>query len=486
MAIKSFKREMNNKKANFNNSGDVINGDKSVTYVFNNYIQVDTEFYKKITNDCGDYSEFYKRYILKFKELEGYAFSLFYPQFSDQSFNYKSNTLIFGKKIIDWVYGNDKFPNEEIQDFYSEIKEEFNFDDDSIIVKRWYANIPYFKGNLESASERYTKLFNEVIKTNNIPNWYIDDICIDGRNILHQYSNNIINKFNFDNDFQLYISKNNHKLSYPDIDRIKSETYTNVLNHLFKNKNKSKYTTIYGVGLEECFNQIQNLVFLTIFYGSITHLKLARELVANLMYMYADTFADEEFYFLTLKMLFLSGEFKKYRNLYNKIKLQYSFVNNDQFISCIIESLKSSFDFEKNRNIIFLFDVYGRYINDNLYEELEEKVLNIIRIKDNYEINLISNAFKSIATNIKRVNNISVLLEIIKEYFEKSYSKFYIEFGKILNEINVEDLSEVDFLNYQFLIDFLLENKKHINYDISNCIIKIKKRNFSIKKYDNY
>ena len=483
MAIKNAKREMNNRGATFANNGDVINGDKNETYIFNNYIQVDTEFYNEITNDYGNYSEFYKRYILKFKELEGYAFSLFYPNFSNQSFNYKSNTLIFGKKIIDWVYGNDKFPNKEIQNFYSEIKEEFNFNDNTIIVKRWNANIPYFKGNLKSASEGYTKLFSEVIKAKNIPNWYIDDICIDGRNILSQYGN-IINKFNFDNDFQLYINKNNHKLSYPDIDRIKSETYTNVLNHLFKNKNKSKYTTIYGVGLEDCFNQIQNLVFLTVFYGSITHLKLTRELIANLMYMYADTFADEEFYLLTLKMLFLSGEFKKYRNLYNKIKLQYSFVNNNEFINCIIESLKASFDFEQNRNMIFLFDIYGRYINDDLYEKLEEKILDIIKIKENYEINLISNAFKSIATNIKRINNIGVLLEIIKEYFEKSYSRFYIEFGKILNEINVEDLSEIDFLNYQFIIDSLIENKEHINYDISNCIIRIKKRNFDIKKYD--
>jgi len=188
---------------------------------------------------------------------------------------------------------------------------------------------------------------------------------------------NTQNKYSLDNKFQKILDSNKHKLSYPDIDRIKSEIFENVSKHIFNNKNKSKYTTIYGIGLEECFSKIQNLIF----YGSITHLKLVRELISNIMYMYADTFEDEEFYNLTFRMLFLSGEFKKYRNLYNKIKLTYSFVISSNFIETIAESRKVLFKFEHDENNIFLFDIYGRYINDD------------------YQINLINNAFKSIASN---------------------------------------------------------------------------------------
>ena len=54
MAIKNAKREMNNRGATFTNNGDVINGDKNQTYIFNNYIQVDTEFYNEITNNYGN------------------------------------------------------------------------------------------------------------------------------------------------------------------------------------------------------------------------------------------------------------------------------------------------------------------------------------------------------------------------------------------------------------------------------------------------
>lgn len=118
-------------------------------------------------------------------------------------------------------------------------------------------------------------------------------------------------------------------------------------------------------------------------------------------------------------------------------------------------------------------------------ENLKNIEICIIKIDEDYQINLINAAFKSIASNIKRLNNLNVLLEILKDYFDKSYSGFYIEFGRILNEIDVDKLKQSEFQNYQSVIDLLIKEKEHINYDISNCIIAIKKRDKKINKYDN-
>lgn len=472
--------EMKNQFAKFENNGDVING--NCTKVFNNYYIDNKEVYEILT-EKDNYSDFYKRYILKFEELNDYVFSLFYPKCIKKSFEFTSKPLVMGKKIINWIYGLDEFPNEEIKEFYKDLKTDFDFNDDMVIVKRWNANSDYFNNNIEQASENYNKLYDELITNKNIPNWYLDDVCIDGRNLLAQYEN-MQNRYSLENKFQQRLDRNKHKLSYPDVDRIKAEIFESVSKHIFNNKNKSKYTTIYGIGLEECFSKIQNLIFLTIFYGSITHLKLVRQLISNIMYMYADTFEDEEFYNITLRMLFLSGEFKKYRNLYNKIKVNYSFIISNDFIQSIVESRKALFKFEYDRNNIFLFDIYGRYINDDLFGQLEANMFDIVRINEDYQINIINDAFKSIACNIKRLNNISILLEIMKDYFDKSYSRFYIEFGRILNEIDVEKLTQSEFQNYQIIIDSLIKEKQHINYDISNCIIAIKKRDSKINKYD--
>lgn len=481
MEINDNSHKMTNYLTKFENNGDIINGD--CTKVFNLYI--DSEEAYEILTRKDNYSDFYKSYISKFKELEDYAFSLFYPYFNKKTFDFTSKPLVFGKRIIDWVYGLDEFPSKEIQEFYNDLKIDFNFDDNTVIVKRWNANIAYFNSDVKQASENYSKLYDELLKCKNVPEWFLDDICIDGRNLLHQYEN-MINKISFDNKFQTRLSSNRHKLSYPDIDRIKSEIFESVSKNVFNNKNKSKYTTIYGIGLEECFRKIQDLVLLTIFYGSITHLKLVRELISNIMYMYADTFEDEEFYNLTLRMLFLSGEFKKYRNLYNKIRLNYSFVINGDFIKSIVCSRKALFKFEEDRNNVFLFDIYGRYLGDDLYLLLEKNMINIITIKDDYNLNIISDAFKAIATNIKRSTNVGKLLTIIKDYFVKSYSRFYMDFGRLLGEVDVNELTKSEFQDYQNVIDSMIKEKEHTNYDLSNCIVKIKERNPKITKYDNF
>lgn len=483
MEIKTDNRKIDNSNAVYNNVDKVVNGDEK-TFIFAQTIyQINSEqSYETITNQVN-YNEFFKNYINKFDELDNYAYNSVFPYFKDKKYEFTSIPLVLGKKMIDWVFGLCEFPNKELFNFYSIIKSEFDFGDDSTICKRWDANFAYFNHNLNLASKKYDELFDFAIKTNDFPVWYLDDICIDGRNILHQYENTI-NKYTFDNRYQQRLDKNKHKLSYPDIDRIRSEIFNDLSKTIFDNKTKSKHTVIYGIGLENCFKQIQQLLYLTVFYGSITHMRLIRELISNIMYMYAETFEDEDFYKLTLKMLFLSGEFKKYRNLYNKIKLKYCFVNSEEFINSLIEVRKSLFKFELDKNNIFLYDIYGRYINDLLFDELTADIYSIIDIDKEYQINIISDAFKAIGNNILRNKKINELLDLLAIYFKKEYSRFYIDFGKIVNEIRVEELSESDFNSFQFIIDSLIKNKEHINFDFSDCIIKIKKRKPKIKKYD--
>lgn len=482
MGIEIDNRKINNSNATYQNIEKVINGDE--TNIYNTTVfQINmNESYELLTNKVN-YNEFYKKYLNKFDELDNYAYHLTFTYFNDKKYEFTSKPLILGKKIVDWIFGLSNFPDKELIDFYDNLKLEFDLSDDSTICRRWKANFAYFSGDLKKASTEYSELFDYAVNLNDFPEWYLDDICIDGRNILCQYENTI-NKFTFDNKYQRKINGNKHKLSYPDVDRIKSEIFDSLSKTIFNNKTKSKYTVIYGIGLENCFKQIQQLLYLTIFYGSITHMRLIRELISNIMYMYAETFEDEDFYKLTLQMLYLSGEFKKYRNLYNKIKLKYDFVNSDEFINYLIEAQKSLFKFELDQNNIFIYDIYGRYINDSLFDELTNNIYSIIDINKEYQLNIISDAFKSLGNNIIRNKKANKLLDILKSYFEKGYSRFYIDFGKIVNEIRVDELSENGFNCYQFIIDSLIKNKQHINFDFSDCIISIKKRNPKIKKYD--
>ena len=124
------------------------------------------------------------------------------------------------------------------------------------------------------------------------------------------------------------------------------------------------------------------------------------------------------------------------------------------------------------------------YINDLLFDELTLNIYSIIDINKEHPINIITDAFKAIGNNILRNKKISELLDLITIYLKKEYLRFYTDFGKIVNGIKVEELSESDFGSFQFIIDSLMKKKKHINFDFSDCIIKIKQRKSKIKKYD--
>lgn len=483
--------KMDNKNVNIEN-GDIINGDKiteNITINNNCYLTIENspDLIKTLIGvskeEKEEYSELYKKYINKFKELENYAMSLIYPKYVDKKYDFNSNTLIFGKKIINWIFGLNGYPSKEIETLYKELQEEFDIKEGSILGKRWKANKMYFEGKLEESKDKYIELKNEVTSNRDIPYWLKDDILIDGRNILNKYDSTM-DQYTYPNPFQEEINKNKHNLSYPDVDRIKADIFEKVSNHIFDNKNKGKYTTIFGIGLEEILNKIQNLAYITIFYGSITHLKLVRILISEVMYMYAETFEDKDFYKITLKMLFLAGERKKYKNLYNKLKLNYNFVNSKLFVDELLICLNTAISFEKIGNEIFIYDLYGRNLEDEKYNEFESKMLDSIEITEDYHMFYITDIFRAIPSNLSRFNNIQRLLTIMMNYLEKNYSRFFYEFGKILNNIDIKSLSEDNFNLYKNIIDKILTFKDRDIINVSYAIINIKEYRPEIKDYD--
>ncbi len=476
----NYKRQMNGNI--INGARDIINGDSitNITYVTKFELYQNPEDYTKITDD-SNYSEFYKKYISKFEKLNNYAFSILVPLHNkiDETDNY----ILFGKRIIDWIFGLDIFPNSELSSFYNLLKKEFGFKEESLICKRWNANLLYFNGNQKETIDNYNSLLDSA-ETLDSPSWFIDDICIDGRNILHKYEYSL-NKFSFGDKYQQHLDANDHKLSYPDVDRIKADIFDDLLKNVFDNKNKFKYTEIYGIGLEKYFNQIQDLIFLTIFYGSITHLELIRKIISNVMYIYADTFEYEDFYEMCLKMLYLSGDYKKFEKLYNKIILKFSFVNSEKFINDIINSNNSLFEFNKQDADVFLLKQYGYYLSDKYFDNYLNATLDICK-NDEYPTDLVTCSLRAISKNINRITNISGLLDILMKIAKNRKIVFFNEICKILDQIHIEMLNKKQFKSYVKILDLLIKDKKNIGFDLSGIIVAVKKRNVKIKKYDKY
>lgn len=458
-------------------NGKMINGDNTETITYNTY----NIFYPEVTTK-NEYSEFYYKYVNKFEELEGYLFSNLFWSYQKEKYNFKSVSLQFGKAIIDWVIGKKDFPIQLLEQFQKELKSEFDINEDEVIEKRWVAMLEYFRGNIESSITIYQELLIKIKSGQQIESYFKDDILIDGRNINIQY-NDKNNKYKLKDEFQEEINKNRHILANPIYDRIKTNIYEAAHKNSFGYKHKSKHTIIYSNGLENICNEIQKLIYVTIFYGSITHLKLSRELLSDILYLYADALEDEDLYLSSLRMLLLSNNTKKFEQLFNSLKCKTPKIYSNEFINSLLNQRNTVIKFYIDNYNCFLYKLFGKYLLDEEYLELENMMLSEIEINDKININNIYNILKSLKTNVSRIANKEKLFQIFLSYFENEYSRFYMEISEIINIIEIELLDKNEKELFEKILDELAAKRKEYRLNIIDAMVNYKKITKS-NKYD--
>lgn len=458
-------------------NGKMINGDNTETITYNTY----NIFYPEVTTK-NEYSEFYYKYVNKFEELEGYLFSNLFCNYQKEKYNFKSVSLQVGKAIIDWAIGKKDFPIQLLEQFQNELKSEFDINEDEIIKKRWVAMLEYFRGNIESSITIYQELLIKIKSGEQIESYFKDDILIDGRNINAQYDNEN-NRYKLNDEFQEEINKNRHILANPIYDRIKTNIYEAAHKNSFGYKHKSKHTIIYSNRLESICNDIQKLIYVTIFYGSITHLKLSRELLSDILYLYADALGDEDLYLSSLRMLLLSNNTKKFEQLFNSLKCKMPKIYSNEFINSLLNQRNTVIKFYIDNYNCFLYKLFGKYLLDEEYLELENMMLSEIEINDKININNIYNILKALKTNVSRIANKEKLFQIFLSYFENEYSRFYMEISEIINIIEIELLDKNEKELFEKILDKLAAKRKEYSLNIIDAMVNYKKITKS-NKYD--
>lgn len=458
-------------------NGKMINGDNTETITYNTY----NIFYPEVTTK-NEYSEFYYKYVNKFEELEGYLFSNLFWNYQKEKYNFKSVSLQFGKAIIDWVIGKKDFPIQLLEQFQNELKSEFDINEDEVIKKRWVAMLEYFRGNIESSITIYQELLIKIKSGEQIESYFKDDILIDGRNINAQYDNEN-NRYKFNDEFQEEINKNRHILANPIYDRIKTNIYEAAHKNSFGYKHKSKHTIIYSNRLESICNDIQKLIYVTIFYGSITHLKLSRELLSDILYLYADALEDEDLYLSSLRMLLLSNNTKKFEQLFNSLKCKTPKIYSNEFINSLLNQRITVMKFYIDNYNCFLYKLFGKYLSDDEYLKLESRILSAIEINDKININNIYDVLKALKYNISRIDNREKLFQIFLAYFENGYSRFYMEISEIMNLVEIELLDKNEKELFEKILDKLVAKRKKYSLNIIDAMVSYKKITKS-NKYD--
>ena len=427
------------------------------------------------------YSDEYKNYINSFQELENYLFGFLFPKMVGK-YDFSGDYLKFGKLLLNWIMGSNYFPIKEYENFCKVLAQTYNIPTDDIILKRWEAFGKYFSSDISSCVEIYENILKDI---DNLvcPSDFIDDILIDGRNILTE-AEQLNNRVFVKNPFQKEIDKHGRKLATPIYDRIKTDIYEKTLKDSFNIETKGQNTIIYGSNLSITLNEIQNLIYNTVFYGSITHTKLCREVISNIMYAYSKIYENENFYKLTLTMLALSGEFKEYQKLCLYLGNTFNFWYLPDFINEIFSLVDKTLDYKKISYNNFIYGFYGKYLDDDNFLELQDDIFKYLTDIDNININLTSNIFRNIKTNIHRNQCSEELFDIFNIYISKKYARYYIDIAPILNNIDIDNMSSKEYKKYIDIVYKISKKSEDINLNMS--IAKILRKGLYTTKFTKY
>lgn len=251
-----------------------------------------------------EYNNSLPKSILKnFDSCYGETFNILDIRKHKSKIKDKSKLHDVGVAMLDWLLTNNDFPtNDKILQIISTMKDIFS--DITWLSKRWEACKSMAKNDLDQAL-KYENEALTLAENGTLPSWLITDILIDCRNISN--SNSPFSGQKYQNKF----SATKELIYFPGLDRFCSNLFNDVIDEHQKELIKSFEEMTFGNNLSKIVTEFENCLFISMLYGSYTHIILAREALAKVLYQYGNIYNDENLIFISTKLHILCGDAKK-------------------------------------------------------------------------------------------------------------------------------------------------------------------------------
>lgn len=397
---------------------------------------------------------------------------------------------IESSKFFDIVFYNKPASGFDTRKLLNEIRNNQNEKYYEVVESRWSAIINYYNGDIYESIDDMKKAY-DVAKNNNLPNWYLQDISIDIRNLIN-LRNEMRNKYFGNNKEQERISSDNKPIYYPIIDRNEKYLYKEIIKETISEASKSPSTVKYGNNIYKYIDYISNNYITALYYGSLTQLILIIDMVKFMTYQLCDEYDDWNFRKLLLKTTLLSNKPKEIKNVYNLFNDIYGKMDHEDAKE-IYKSIQN-YPITHSRKIreFLCFQYLGCYFDDEFFIEVWNELHAYILtwISDNNRVkNLGYYFFDAIKYNINRISN-EEILNIIILVIDNEISLFYRNAVSLLNDIKVNDVSAKIIIK---LLDIIIKLVKldgiYFNYDnlvvilskINKCFVDHVKINIKLK-----
>jgi hypothetical protein len=304
----------------------------------------------------------------------------------------------------------------------------------SFFVRRWDAISEYYRGNIYEAFT-ILKDINDDIDKFNLPNWLVQDILIDLRNVEQEYLGTQ-NKMNFNSDYQKKLSDDCNFLVYPAGDRLSKDVYKKLAIEYQKTYFQSPDTVVMGISINiPIQHYIQELITATI-YGSLIHFNLSLTILKDIVVNYLLNYDIGKLKIPAMKLCLLTKDFKMFKNLCDKNQglLNVASVKEiDDIFNCSVKGKRNNFEFQ-----LKLLTNLGFYISDDLFEESYKNIRKLILewMSDNKkEIkygSLIYDMYQGIGLRL----DANEVIYIVQQTYDKGILYFLDDSLKILNYAN--------------------------------------------------
>lgn len=310
-----------------------------------------------------------------------------------------------------------------------------------------------------------------------VPEWIVNDILIDLRNLEH-FNNRDMNVIAL-SEAQEKLTSKEDILYYPVLDRLSNNIYNSIMNERNKKDRMTPHTSTLGTGIDNILEKIGEYFVWATYYGSYTHLKIVVRLLQDLFLNFYEIYSVDEWGYLALKYSLINS---------NKDNVNYICDRNCNLISScskekIFEMYKMSnfLDTKRNKNIVQLriFEALGYYFSNEDYCKIEKEFFYAINewgYSEAPSVNLGLDIFNAIEKNIQRID-ISKLLQFFNLILDKKYYRFYDDVFKIIPRLPIllesNDNQLQDIVNK--IIEIIKDKQTRDNYNhLERCIVYLR------------
>lgn len=390
-----------------------------------------------------------------FSSCYGHIFDLLgIPQVKSGEPSEPSALHDLGVAALDWlVKGQGEIPDtsilamiEHVSDLYSETE---------WLARRWDAIRHEMTDDIDGALKAENQALS-LARTANMPPWIIANILIDCRNIENQVFARD-QKYFSSGDGQKELDKLDTIVYLPVLDRYLGNVYSALAKETAKFKMAKPGTIFMGTNIGGIINDVENYFFTAMLYGSYSHMLIARDLLAKVLYQYDDLTGKEPLLFESVKLLVLHGNAKEFKKTiehrWDDVYLSVASSADEVWYLTDRVSI-SSRDSVKCAVLTKL----GMYMTDDCFAQAEAYLKNTCGsvywgISEDY--------FECLYRNINRLNP-AIVTEILTEIIREQHFHMGDKLANILLLLNLGDVS----VELQKALCKALEDK--LTYIVSN------------------